>query len=106
MMRKERIMGTNNYARRRKSKRAEFHNYSWSDSYLITIVAKDRVPFFHIPELRIILETTWRELPKRFPNVILDEFVIMPDHVHFVIHIQGNAAKPVSLGSVVGAYKS
>jgi putative transposase len=106
MVREEKIMGTNQHAQGRKSKRAKFHNYSWSGSYLITIVAKDRTRFFDIPELRTILETTWKELPGRFPNVTLDEFVIMPDHVHFVIHIRGNDAQPVSLYSVVGAYKS
>jgi hypothetical protein len=27
----------------------------------------------------------WLEIPAHFPNVTLDEFVIMPDHVHGII---------------------
>jgi len=37
------------------------------------------------------------------------EFVeceVMPDHVHFIIHLEGNVDKPATLGQVIGAYKS
>ena len=30
-------------------------------------------------------EKFWRELPCHFPNVHLDKFVIMPDHIHGII---------------------
>ena len=36
----------------------------------------------------------------------LDEFVIMPDHVHLIISLEGNVEKPTTLGAVMGAYKS
>lgn len=29
----------------------------------------------------------WKEIPKHFPSVILDEFIVMPNHVHGIIHI-------------------
>jgi putative transposase len=63
-------------------------------------------PLFEIPELRAILTENWQALPARFPGVTLDEFVIMPDHIHFIIHIEGNVEKPTTLHRVVGAYKS
>jgi REP element-mobilizing transposase RayT len=28
---------------------------------------------------------TWEMLPERFPTITLDEFTVMPNHVHFVI---------------------
>ena len=31
----------------------------------------------------------WKELPNRFPTVELDEFVIMPNHVHGIVVIVG-----------------
>ena len=82
------------------------HNYNWTGTYFITIRAVQREPIFETPELRTILTETWQALPKRFPGVTLDEFVIMPDHIHFIIWIEGNIEKPSSLGDVVGAYKS
>jgi putative transposase len=30
----------------------------------------------------------------------------MPTHVHFIIHMEGNVEKPVTLGNIIGAYKS
>ena len=68
--------------------------------------AKEPGPLFETPEFRTILVETWQDLPNRFPGLTLDEFVVMPDHVHFIIHLEGNVDKPATLGQVIGAYKS
>ena len=72
----------------------------------MTICANRDEPIFEIPELRKILQETWESLPKRFMGATLVEFVIMPDHVHLIIALEGNVEKQASLGSVMGAYKS
>src|SRR5207253_1656808 len=90
----------------RKSVRLKSHNYGWSGSYFVTISVEMREPIFDKPELRTILTDTWKALPDRFPGLTLDEFVIMPDHIHFIVHLEGNVEKPVTLGQVVGAFKS
>ena len=90
----------------RKSLRLPTHNYAWTGSYFVTICAKERGPLFETLELRTILTETWHDLPNRFPGLTLDEFVVMPDHVHFILHLQGNVEKPPTLGQVIGAYKS
>jgi REP element-mobilizing transposase RayT len=82
------------------------HNYGWSGTYFVTIRAVQREPIFETAALRTILTETWEALPQRFEGVTLDEFVIMPDHIHFIIWLEGNVEKPASLGDVVGAYKS
>ncbi len=82
------------------------HNYGWSGTYFVTIGAAQREPIFETPELRTILIENWEALPKRFQGVTLDEFVIMPDHIHFIIWLEGNVEKPSTLGDVIGAYKS
>jgi REP element-mobilizing transposase RayT len=87
---------------KRQSTRLPTHNYGWSGTYFVTIRAKQREPIFEIPELRAILVEVWEALPKRFPNVTLDEFVIMPDHIHFIIELEGNVENPPTLGNVVG----
>ncbi len=37
-----------------------------------------------------IVEKCWREIPKHFPNVELDEYVIMPNHIHGIIVLHDN----------------
>jgi len=90
----------------RKSLRMPTHNYGWTGTYFVTICANRDEPIFETPELRTILTETWESLPKRFMGVTLDEFVIMPDHVHLIIGLEGNVEKPTTLGAVMGAYKS
>lgn len=38
-------------------------------------------------ELRLAVETALKSLGERYPGVIIDEFVVMPNHVHFLIKI-------------------
>jgi len=82
------------------------HDYTWTGAYYVTIRAAQLEPFFDIPELRIILEESWHALPERFPGVTLDEFIIMPDHVHFILWLDGTKEHAPTLGQVVGTYKS
>ncbi len=90
----------------RKSIRQPNHNYTWSGIYFVTIDTEQREPLFEIPELRAILLETWNALPERFTDITLDEFIVMPDHIHFIVCLEGNVEKPTSLPNVVGAYKS
>jgi len=90
----------------RKSTRQPNHNYAWTGTYFITINSEGGEPLFETPELHTIFHETWMTLPERFPGVELDEFIIMPTHVHFIIHMEGNVEKPVTLGNIIGAYKS
>src|SRR5438874_2600523 len=90
----------------RKSLRLKQHNYAWTGTYFVTIRAAEFNPLFEIPELHAILEEVWYALPERFPNLTLDEFVIMPNHVHFIVRVEGNVEKPTTLGRIIGVYKS
>ena len=71
--------------RRRRSIRLRGWDYASRGAYFVTIVTRDRVCWFDRPRFRAIVEQEWRKLPDRFPTVRLDEFVVMPNHVHFVI---------------------
>ena len=90
----------------RKSLRLPERDYASASAYFVTIRAIPPDPLFDIPELRHILEETWQSLPSRFPNIELDEFVIMPDHIHFILWLHTTENGQTSLGSIVGAYKS
>ncbi len=67
-------------------------------------------------EIGKIANQFWSEIRKHFPYVKINEFVIMPDHIHGILMInkpgylgwKPNAFGPQSknLGSIVRAYKS
>ena len=59
--------------------------------------------------VRHMIQTTWNALPHRFPTIELDEFVIMPNHVHGIIWIVGaplGAPQIANPGSKQGAASS
>ncbi|MBK7129110.1 MAG: hypothetical protein IPM74_03915 [Crocinitomicaceae bacterium] len=68
-------------------------DYTSAGSYFITICTKNRIPFFgQIVEGKMVLseigelaKTFWQEIPQHFPNAQLNEFIIMPDHMHGII---------------------
>ena len=106
----------------RKSIRLEGYDYSKEGAYFITICASNRMNYFELyPELRGIVENEWKNLPMRFNHIKLDEFVVMPDHVHGIILIENDVGvgfTPIRLkqwapargaptiGDIIGAYKS
>ena len=80
-----------------RSHRLPGYDYSSEGVYFITIVTKNRKHFFgEITDGEMILnalgkmaEKFWRDIPQHFAFVRLDEFVIMPNHVHGVLFIDG-----------------
>lgn len=41
-----------------------------------------------------IADQCWREIPAHFPRAVLDEFVVMPNHLHGLLRLVGAAAGP------------
>ena len=37
-----------------------------------------------------IVTDCWRAIPEHFHNAVLDEFIVMPNHIHGIIVIKGN----------------
>ena len=72
-----------------------FWDYGWNAAYYVTICTGRRVACFGKIEngqmaLSVIgkmADQYWREIPNHFPFVILDAYVIMPNHVHGIIII-------------------
>jgi len=110
--------------RRRKQIRLKEYNYSWPGAYFITVCTKDRMEMFgEIVEGEMIrnkygdiVQSCWNELPGHYPNIQLDEFQVMPNHIHGIIIIIDNTvgSRHVStlrgvhhtLGNIVGSFKS
>ena len=88
-----------------KSVRLPGYDYSRSAMYFVTICTKKRIPFFGdliaenqmanssdnviLNQTGLIARGCWNDLPHHFPNIELDEFVVMPDHIHGIIIIHG-----------------
>jgi len=45
--------------------------------------------FSQHPHLADIVRGVWAELPRRFHDIQLDEFVVMPNHIHFIVWLVG-----------------
>jgi putative transposase len=105
------------------------YDYASPGWYYITICTKDRAHYFgeitgvegnavmNLSEPGRIAETFWNEIPYHFRNVELDEFVIMPNHMHGIIHIvdaavanaaklaASTAASPATIGIIINQFK-
>ncbi len=96
---------------RRRSIRLPIHNYAIAGSYFVTICAKDRSctfgRIFHgravLSPLGEVVLDCWKAIPEHFPAVSLDQFVVMPNHIHGVVAIweeQGATCRaPTGVGS-------
>ncbi len=79
-----------------ESVRLKGWDYSSNGAYYITICVKNRKCVFGkktngkliLSDLGKTAENCWREIPRHFPFVNLDEFVIMPNHIHGIIIIE------------------
>lgn len=86
--------------RQRKLNRLRNFDYSSSGWYFVTICTKNRVEYFgNIVNGKMILNdcgkivsNAWFDLPNHYSNCLLDEFVIMPNHIHGIIIIKNVGA--------------
>ena len=81
------------------SVRKENWDYGNNGGYFVTICTKNMVCYFgeivetqNFASLRTtrmgnVAKEYWKEIPRHFPDVILDEFIIMPNHVHGILLI-------------------
>lgn len=65
-----------------------------------------REPYLEIPEVRHRVEDLSKALSQRFPAIELDEFVVMPDHIHFMLNLQTDHKHHPTLSTIVDAYIS
>ncbi len=114
-------------------------DYSSPGEYFTTICTMEKVCHLgnveggkvHLSPIGMIVREEWKKTPGIRPNVSLDAFVVMPNHIHGIIVIRNSLVettgsvvsyaeetsrrlvstriktlKPNSLGSIVGQFKS
>ena len=110
-------------------------DYSLPGYYYVTICTKGKKNFFgevrddivRLSNTGVIAGQHWKEIPSHYSAVVLDEYVVMPNHVHGIIilekpgkpavlvrtdenppvpSLRERSPKAMSLSSVVRSYKA
>lgn len=82
--------------RHRRSIRLKDYDYAEEGAYFVTICTWNREFLFGeiqhgevvLSKIGKIVQDYWLEIPKHFENVRLDEFVVMPNHIHGIIVLE------------------
>ena len=113
----------------RRSIRLKEYDYSQAGGYFITICTYNcRYLFGNIIKEKMRLNIygktvmeCWNDIPEHFDNIMLDEYVVMPNHAHGIIMIveKGDVGatrrvaptkittiRPNTIGSIIGQIKS
>ncbi|MFH1090613.1 MAG: transposase, partial [Pseudomonadota bacterium] len=118
---------------RRRSLRLEGYDYSQAGAFFVTVCTRDRECWFgeiteggemKLNEYGQLVQTSWRWLADQYHHVELDEWVIMPNHLHGIIWLieddrrGGSRTAPTQevrtaptkkrkpLGRLIGAFKT
>jgi putative transposase len=83
----------------RRSIRLKGYDYHNTGAYFVTICTQNRECVLDDPIVNGIINDVWQALPSWFPMIELDEFMVMPNHTHFVVWNNVGA----SLADVLGA---
>ena len=119
-----------------ESARCSKWDYTSDGNYFVTICTHNRQCFFgdviagkmQLSDIGLIIAQEWQKTPQIRSNVQLDEWVVMPNHLHGIIIINPvetfrrnvstandkmqpktnnkSRLKPNSLGSIIGQFKS
>ena len=91
------------------SSRLEYWDYGWRAAYFVTICTAAREHYFGtitngvmiLSEIGKIVQEEWIKTPKIRPdmNIRLDEFIVMPNHIHGIIIIGRNQYNKYNLGN-------
>jgi putative transposase len=107
----------------RKRLRLENYDYASAGVYAVTICTYDRGHYFGVVKGEsvilsvegMIVQEYVEWTGKRLPHVFLDEYIVMPNHVHMILFLEeeqrgGSRTAPTetkkTLGRIVGAFKT
>jgi REP element-mobilizing transposase RayT len=87
----------------RRSIRLKGYDYSQPGLYFITICCQDRACLFgnvmdgemKLNDAGKITDEYWMEIPKHFPNTVLHEHIVMPNHIHGIIELTNVRAENI-----------
>ncbi len=106
--------------RERKATRLPHYDYSMPGAYFVTACTKDREFLFEHSNRKLAVESAWQSVLDVFADIELNEFVVMPNHIHGIVCIKGEGSyrlhpgtwknnvnpKYETLSNIIGAFKT
>jgi REP element-mobilizing transposase RayT len=120
-------MTYNSELHHRSTIRLKNYDYSKNGAYFVTVCVRNKECVLgNIINGKMVLSETgkivseyWFEIPKHFHNVKLDEFCVMPNHIHGILLLNNVGVQnfeplrnkfqhiiPKSIGSIIRTYKT
>jgi REP element-mobilizing transposase RayT len=103
----------------RRSIRLPNYDYSQPGAYFITICVQNHVCLFgnitttpngaelELNEQGKMVHNVWNELPAKFPGLVLDAYIVMPNHFHAIVIFDAcNQDYTFSLSEIVHRLKT
>ena len=91
----------------RKHPRLSYYDYTQQNFYFVTICTANKRCIFGAPgalsPMGQVAYSGLSAIPQHFPDVCIDKMVVMPNHVHAIVHI---AKAGIHLSTAIGLYKS
>ena len=108
----------------RKNNRLAEYDYSSAGAYFITLCTKDKLQIFwsnfvgadiirpqdknHLSKCGLVADKVISDIPLHYPNVTVDKYVIMPNHIHMLLTIHETDGRIISaptISTVIGQMK-
>ena len=114
------VMTYNPYIHHRRSIRLKGYDYSQSGAYFVTLCIQNRRRLLgkihnnHVVlnEYGELIHKCWEQINQKYPNVDLDHFIVMPNHLHGIIIInnqitcRGEVTSPLlTHGNIIAWFK-
>jgi putative transposase len=98
----------------RQSIRLNGYDYSKSGAYFITICTHEREYLFgdivdEIMELNTfgdIVRSHWQQLSQYYPNLIMDESIVMHNHLHGIIILESSTENTRFISEIIRGFKT
>lgn len=92
----------------RKSPRIPNYSYSGENYYFITICTHEKKCVFGLPEKRtalgILAQSHILDIESHYSNVVIEKFVVMPNHVHMILVLK--KGQTANVNHIIGQYKA
>lgn len=107
---------------KRKNVRLQGYDYGQNGAYFITVCVKDRHellgtiavgagstrPSCYLSTYGIIVENHITSISNKYQNIVIDKYVIMPNHIHCIVIIDNNNGRvdpAPTVGRIMGYFK-
>ncbi len=99
----------------RKILRLQDYDYSQSGGYFVTLCVHQKMCYFgsiidgklQLNDVGRMIDYWWREIQNKYQTVVLDEYIIMPNHIHAIIFLDDNPKMVAkSLSNIIQWFKT